>query len=87
MSLFNTAVSTLRPETNRRQIMSKWLGLIATDLCGALLLPALGSATPLVDSTPNAPVADGIIAIREGKFRDAVAIWTPHAEAGNPAAD
>ena len=87
MSLFNTAISNLRPETNRRQIMSKWLGLIATDLRGAISLPALALATPLVDSTPNATVADGIIAIREGKFRDAVAIWTPHAEAGNPSSD
>ncbi len=36
---------------------------------------------------PDATVADGIIAIREGKFREAVAIWTPYAEAGNPAAN
>ena len=66
--------------------MSKWPGLIAMDLCGAILLLAPAPATPLVDSTPDATVADGINAIREGKFRDAVAIWTPHAEAGNPAA-
>ncbi|GIS12848.1 MAG: hypothetical protein CM15mP115_19990 [Alphaproteobacteria bacterium] len=48
--------------------------------------PAPAPATPLVDSAPEATVADGIVAIREGNFREAVAIWTPHAEAGNPAA-
>ena len=86
MSLFTTAVSNFRPEINRRQILRKWPGLVAMALCAAILVPAPAPATPLVDSTPEATVADGIIAIRKGKFREAVAIWTPHAEAGNPAA-
>ena len=87
MSLFTTAVPNSRPGINRRQAMIKWPGLITMALCAAILLPAPAPATPLVDSTPDATVADGIIAIREGNFREAVAIWTPHAEAGNPAAN
>lgn len=87
MSLFTTAVPNSRPGINRRQAMIKWPGLITMALCAAILLPAPAPATPLVDSTPDATVADGIIAIREGNFRETVAIWTPHAEAGNPAAN
>lgn len=87
MSLFTTAVPNSRPGINRRQAMIKWPGLITMALCAAILLPAPAPATPLVDSTPDATVADGIIAIREGNFREAVAIWIPHAEAGNPAAN
>ena len=50
------------------------------------IAPGPAPATPLVDSGPEATIADGIVAIREGNFREAVAIWTPHAEAGNPTA-
>ena len=67
--------------------MIKWPALIAMAAYAAMLLPAPALATPLVDSAPNAAFADGIVAIRAGKFRDAVAIWTLHAEAGNLAAN
>ena len=63
--------------------MIKWPPLVAMALCAAILLPGPAPATPLADSTAEATVADGIVAIREVNFREAVAIWTPHAEAGN----
>ena len=86
MSLFTKAIPNSRPDINRRQTMIKWPSLVAMALCAAILLPGPAPATPLVDSAPEATVADGIVAIREGNFREGVAIWTPHAEAGNPAA-
>ena len=86
MSLFTKAIPNSRPDINRRQTMIKWPSLVAMVLCAAILLPGPAPATPLVDSAPEATVADGIVAIREGNFREGVAIWTPHAEAGNPAA-
>ena len=55
-------------------------------LCAAILLPGPAPATPLANSAPEATVVNGIVAIREGDFCESVAIWTPHAEAGNPAA-
>ena len=87
MSLFIKAIPNSRPDINRRQTMIKWPALVAMALCAAILPSGPAPATPLVDSAPEATVADGIVAIREGNFREAVAIWTPHAEAGNPAAN
>ena len=55
-------------------------------LCAAILLPGPAPTAPLVDNAPEATVADDIVAIREGNFREAVAIWTPHVKAVNPAA-
>ena len=60
--------------------------LAAMLLCAAMLVALPAAATPLVDSAREATVADGIVAVREGRFREAVAIWKPHAEAGHPAA-
>ena len=84
MSLFNEAIPNSRPDIYRRQTMIKWPSLIAMALCAAILLTGTAPATPLVDSAPKATVADGFIAIHEGNFREAVAIWTPHAEAAHP---
>ena len=78
MTLFTPAVSNSRPDNNRRQSQGTWQTLVAVALCAAILLPVPAPATPLVESTPDATVADGIIAIREGNFREAVTIWTPH---------
>ena len=60
--------------------------LAAMLLCAAMLVALPAAATPLVDSAHEATVADGIVAVREGRFRKAVTIWKPHAEAGHPAA-
>ncbi len=87
MSFFTKAITNTRPDINRRQTMIKWPELVAMALCVAILLPGPAPAAPLVDSAPKATVADGMVAIREGNFREAVAIWTPHTEAGNPAAN
>ena len=87
MSLFAEAIPHSRPDINRRQTMIEWPSLIAMALCAAILLPGPGLAAPLVDTAPEATVADGIVAIREGYFREAAAIWTPHAEPVNPAAN
>ena len=86
MSLFTKAIPNSRPDINRRQTMIKWSAVVATALGAAILLPAPAPATPLVESAPEATVADGIVAVIKVNFREAVAIWTPHAEAGNPAA-
>ena len=67
--------------------MIKWPGVVAMALCAAILLPGPAPATPLVDGAPEATVADGIVTIRDGNFHEAVAIWTPHAEAGNATAN
>ena len=87
MSLFTKAIPNSRPDINRRQTMIKWPSLVAMALCAAILLPGPAPAAPLVDSAPKATVADGMFAIREGNFCESVAIWTPHTEAGNPAAN
>ena len=50
MSLFTIAIPNLRHEISRRQIMSKWPGLIAMAPCPAILLPAPAPAAPLFDS-------------------------------------
>ena len=68
MSLFNTTIPNSQPDTNKRQTMIKWPALVAMALCAAILLPVPAPATPLVDSVPEATVADGIVAIREGKI-------------------
>ena len=86
MSLFTKATPNSQPDINRRQTMINWPALVATGLGAAILLPGPAPATPLVEGAPEAMVADGIVAILKGNFREAVAIWTPHAEAGNPAA-
>ena len=67
--------------------MIKWPVLVTMTLCAGILLPAPAPATPPVDVAPEATFAGGIVAIRNGNFREAVAIWTPYAEAGNPAAN
>ena len=87
MYLFTIAIKNTRPDINRRQTMIKWPELVAMALCAAILLPGPAPAAPLVDSAPKATVADGMVAIREGNSREAVAIWTPYTEAGNPAAN
>jgi len=38
------------------------------------IAPGPAPANPLLDSAPEATVADGIVAIREGNFREAVTI-------------
>ena len=86
MSLFTKAIPNSRPDINRRQTMIKWPALVAMALCAAISLSGPAHATPLADSVPEATVTDDFIAIREGNFCEAVAVWTPHDEAGNPAA-
>ena len=68
MSMLTKAIPNTRPDINRRQTMIKWPELVAMALCAAILLPGPGLAAPLVDTAPEATVADGIVAIREGKI-------------------
>ena len=74
MSMLTKAIPNTRPDINRRQTMIKWPELVAMALCAAILLPGPAPTNPLADSAPEATVADGIVAIREGNFREAVAI-------------
>ena len=74
MSLFTKAIPNSRPDINRRQTMIKWPSLIAMALCAAILLPGPAPATPHLDSALEAMVADSIVAICQGNFREAVAI-------------
>ena len=65
--------------------MIKWPTISAMALFAAILLPG-PAGIPLVDRALEATVTDGIVAIHEGNFRETVAIWTRHGEAGKPAA-
>ena len=68
MSLFTKAIPITRPDINRRQNTIKWPELVAMALCAAIFLPGPAPATPHLDSTLEATVADSIVAIREGKI-------------------
>ena len=63
MSSFTKATPNTRPDISRRQTMIKWPELVAMALCAAIFLPGPAPATPLVDSAPEATVADGNFAI------------------------
>ena len=51
-----------------------------------LVSPAAASDKPVLE-VAQATVIDGMKAVRDGRFQDAITIWGPHAERGNPLAN
>lgn len=60
--------------------------LAALALMATTILVAPVAADRPAEDAFKATVGDGIAAAREGRFRDAIAIWEPHAAKGNPVA-
>lgn len=68
-----------------------WSCLKGQVLALGLLMAAMFVATPATanqhgDAVFKPTVGDGIAAARDGRFRDAIAIWEPHAADGNAVA-
>ncbi|MEC8642088.1 MAG: hypothetical protein VXZ67_04180, partial [Pseudomonadota bacterium] len=60
--------------------------LAALALMVTTILAAPAAADSPAEDALKATVGDGIAAAREGRFRDAIAIWEPHAADDNPVA-
>lgn len=54
-------------------------------MAGAILAAPAAAGENMVRVSAGS-VGDGIVATREGRFKDAIAIWEPHAAAGDPVA-
>lgn len=99
MNLMIARILVSRPDQTSRQLSSDkkgaatggFLAIPSLFLFLALFLAAmLPTPAAAADGQPvkisSATVGDGIAAAREGRFRDAISIWEPHAANGNPVA-
>ena len=60
--------------------------LFALTLAALVILCTPAAADGSLRPSAQPSVGDGIAAVRDGRFHDAIAIWEPHAAAGDPVA-